>query len=59
MLLAGQKIIFSLGYSQAAATIFAFFCTEPDVIEVELDSQTYSVAQSDRRQLLYNLSSLG
>lgn len=38
MLLAGQRIIFSLRYSEAAATIFAFLCTEPDVIEVELDS---------------------
>ncbi|MCL2923460.1 MAG: hypothetical protein MGF17_02215 [Trichodesmium sp. MAG_R04] len=48
-----------MGYSEAAVTILALLCSEPDVVEVELDSQTYYVAQSDRRQLLYNLSSLG
>ncbi|MCL2932396.1 MAG: reverse transcriptase family protein [Trichodesmium sp. MAG_R03] len=43
-----KGLFFSLGYSEAAATIFALLCTEPDVVEVELDSQTYYVAQSDR-----------
>lgn len=38
----------SFGYSETAATIFALLCTEPDVAEVELDGQTYYVAQSER-----------
>ncbi|MBE9029949.1 RNA-directed DNA polymerase [filamentous cyanobacterium LEGE 11480] len=39
----------ALGYSEAAATIFALICTEPEVEMVELDGRTYYVAQSDRR----------
>lgn len=39
----------ALGYSEAAATIFALLCTEADVEEVELDGRTYYVAQSTRR----------
>jgi RNA-directed DNA polymerase len=38
----------SLGYSEAAATIFGLICTEPEVEEVELDGKTYFVALSDR-----------
>lgn len=38
----------SFGYSEAAATIFALLCTEPDVVEVDLDGQNYYVAQSQR-----------
>ncbi|MEM7343090.1 MAG: reverse transcriptase domain-containing protein [Chloroflexota bacterium] len=39
----------SLGYSEAAATIFGLICTEPEVAEVELDGETYFVATSERR----------
>ncbi len=42
-----KGLFFSFGYSEAAATIFSLLCTEPDVAEVELDGQTYYVAQSD------------
>jgi RNA-directed DNA polymerase len=38
----------SFGYSEAAATIFGLLCTEADIEEVELDSQTYYVAQTNR-----------
>ncbi len=38
----------ALGFSEAAATIFALVCTEPDVEEVELDGKTYYVALTDR-----------
>jgi len=39
------KGLFShLGYSEAAATIFALLCTEPDTVEAELDGVTYYVA---------------
>ncbi|HXG66472.1 MAG TPA: reverse transcriptase family protein [Blastocatellia bacterium] len=38
----------ALGYSEAAATIFALVCTEPDVEEVELDGKTYYVALAER-----------
>ncbi len=39
----------SFGYSEAAATIFALICTEPDTEEVEMDGRTYYVAQGERR----------
>ncbi|WP_009633872.1 reverse transcriptase family protein [Synechocystis sp. PCC 7509] len=38
----------SLGYSEAAATIFGLLCTELEVEAVELDGKTYYVANSDR-----------
>ncbi|MDM8532747.1 reverse transcriptase domain-containing protein [Anaerolineales bacterium HSG25] len=38
----------SLGYSEATATIFGLLCTEPEIVEVELDSETYFVATSER-----------
>lgn len=38
----------ALGYSQAAATIFALICTEPDIETVELDGRTWHVALGDR-----------
>lgn len=38
----------SLGYSEAAATIFGLLCTEPDIEEVELDGKTYYVALTER-----------
>lgn len=38
----------SLGYSEAASTIFALICTEPTVEELSLDGKTYYVATSDR-----------
>lgn len=38
----------SLGYSEAAATIFGLICTEAEVEEVELDGKTYYVATSER-----------
>ena len=38
----------SLGYSEAAATIFGLICTEAELEEIELDNQTYYVALGDR-----------
>lgn len=38
-----------LGYGEAAATIFALLCSEPEVDEVELDGQTFYVASGARR----------
>jgi retron-type reverse transcriptase len=37
-----------LGYSEAAATIFALLCTEPEIETVELDGRTWYVALSER-----------
>jgi hypothetical protein len=39
----------SLGYSEAAATIFALLCTEADTEEVHLDGKKYFVARGERR----------
>lgn len=39
----------ALGYSEATATIMALICSEPEVISVELDGQTFHVAQTERR----------
>jgi retron-type reverse transcriptase len=38
----------ALGYSEAAATVFALLCTEPEVTALELDRKRYFVAQSER-----------
>lgn len=38
----------SLGYSEAAATIFGLICTSPTTETVELDGEIYYVATSDR-----------
>jgi retron-type reverse transcriptase len=38
----------SLGYAEAAATIFGLLCTEPETEEVQLDGKTYYVATSSR-----------
>jgi RNA-directed DNA polymerase len=38
-----------LGYGEAAATIFALVTSEPDIDEVELDGQTFYVANGARR----------
>ncbi|MEW6128645.1 MAG: reverse transcriptase family protein [Acidobacteriota bacterium] len=38
----------ALGYSEAAATIFALLCTEPQVEEVVLDGKTYFIATGER-----------
>ncbi|MGL5060635.1 MAG: reverse transcriptase family protein [Microcoleus sp.] len=38
----------SLGYSEAAATIFGLLCTESEIEEVELDGKTYFVAVTER-----------
>lgn len=38
----------SFGYSEAAATIFALLCTEPEIEEVEIDGKTYFVALTHR-----------
>ncbi|MBD2182747.1 reverse transcriptase family protein [Aerosakkonema funiforme] len=43
-----KGLFISLGYSEAAATIFSLLSTEPDIEEVELDGKTYYVALSDR-----------
>ena len=37
-----------LGYSEAAAVIFALLCTEPAIVETELDGITYYVAVGQR-----------
>jgi hypothetical protein len=37
-----------MGYSEAAATIFALLCTEPECVEAELDGITYHVAVGER-----------
>lgn len=43
------KGVFSaFGYSEALATIFALICTEPEIVQVELDGKRYFVAQSAR-----------
>lgn len=39
----------ALGYSEAAATVFALLCTAAEVEEVELDGVTYFVEVSERR----------
>lgn len=38
-----------LGYGEAAATIFALITSEPEVDEIELDGQTFYVANGARR----------
>jgi RNA-directed DNA polymerase len=39
----------ALGYSEAAATIFALICTHPrEMAQVEIDGQTYHVALAER-----------
>jgi len=38
-----------LGYGEAAATIFALLCSEPEVDEVELDGMTFFVANGARK----------
>ena len=38
----------SIGYSEAAATIFGLLCTKPTIEEVQLDGKTYYVALSER-----------
>jgi retron-type reverse transcriptase len=38
----------SLGYSEAASTIFGLICTEPEVEQVSLDDITYYIATSIR-----------
>jgi RNA-directed DNA polymerase len=37
-----------LGYSDAAATILALVCTEPDIDEAELDGETWFIANGER-----------
>jgi retron-type reverse transcriptase len=37
-----------MGYSEAAATILALVCTEPEITQVELDGATYYVAMGER-----------
>ncbi len=44
-----KGLFVSLGYSEAAATIFALICTEPETEAVELDGKTYYVTQAERR----------
>ena len=39
----------AIGYSEAAATVFALLCTAADVEEVELDGERYYVEVSERR----------
>src|SRR5205807_7112503 len=38
----------SLGYGEQVATILSLICSEPEVREVELDSQVYQVACGSR-----------
>ncbi len=37
-----------MGYSQQIATILALICTEPDILETELDGQKWYVANGER-----------
>jgi RNA-directed DNA polymerase len=43
-----KGIFWSLGYSEAVATILGLICTEPDVTEIEMDGRNYYLAQTDR-----------
>ena len=43
-----KGLFISLGYSEAAATIFGLICTDAAVEAVELDGKTYYVALGDR-----------
>ena len=43
-----KGIFCSLGYSEAVATILGLICTEPEMIQVELDSRSYYIAQTKR-----------
>jgi retron-type reverse transcriptase len=38
----------TLGFSEAAASVFGLICTEPDIEEVALDGKTYFVATGER-----------
>ena len=38
----------SFGYGEQVATILALICSEPEVVEVQIDGRTYFVAQSER-----------
>ncbi|MES2730441.1 MAG: reverse transcriptase domain-containing protein [Bacteroidota bacterium] len=37
-----------LGYSEAAATVLALLCTEPEIDEAELDGETWFIASGER-----------
>ncbi len=43
-----KGIFCSLGYAEAVATILGLICTEPEIIQVELDSRSYYIAQTER-----------
>jgi RNA-directed DNA polymerase len=43
-----KGIFWSLGYSEAVATILGLICTEADVTQIELDGRNYYLAQTDR-----------
>lgn len=44
-----RGLFHSMGYSLPVATLLALVCTEPDVVEVELDGTRYFVQRGDRR----------
>jgi retron-type reverse transcriptase len=43
-----RGVFAALGYSEQASTIFALLCSEPDVVEAELDGQRWFVQQGER-----------
>ncbi|MDY6783329.1 MAG: reverse transcriptase family protein [Cyanobacteriota bacterium] len=43
-----KGIFCAIGYSEAAATIFALLCTEAETTQVELDGTTYYIATTER-----------
>lgn len=44
-----RGLFHAMGYSLPVATLLALLCTEPDVVEVELDGTRYFVQRGDRR----------
>jgi hypothetical protein len=43
-----KGIFKGLGYSEAATTLLALLCTEPDVDEAQLDNETWFIANGER-----------
>lgn len=43
-----KGLFHALGYSEQIATILGLLCTEPEIDQVELDGETYYVANSER-----------
>jgi retron-type reverse transcriptase len=43
-----KGLIRIFGYSEQVATILALLCSEPEILQVEIDNRTYYVAQTER-----------